>query len=394
MSTIPFGITQQRKQYQAAYKQFLLDYPQYADTAILDEERKKEYSRFDKEHLINLDNVGSAPYPAVLVKQLAAFLVGNSLANPHSVNKASARATNLIKEARRSLLGFFNAPPKMKVIFASNASTALMVLDNFPFAPEMTFIVSDDTHNSVGGLGLAAKEKGAAVRRVPAEEIPAALQRHKGNPGVLCYTLQSNATGTQYPREWIKMAQERGWIVMVDAAAFVGTNEFNLSDGPCPDAFVGSLYKLCGHPTGIGFLVLSEELLAKLQLTRYTGGSVDLVSIKGDWFVPAEGEAAFEYGTPNFTGLPGVKMGLEYLQKIGMKTIHTRVYSLAEWLRGEAAKLTHSNGGPIVRLYQTKDAARRGGTVACSLLRPDGSLVDERLVQNLATEWGFIIRTG
>ena len=63
--------------------------------------------------------------------------------------------------------------------------------------------------------------------------------------------------------DWVSMAHEYGWDVLLDAAAFAPTSRLDLGVHT-PDYMVLSFYKMFGYPTGIGCLVVRRAALAKL----------------------------------------------------------------------------------------------------------------------------------
>jgi selenocysteine lyase/cysteine desulfurase len=94
----------------------------------------------------------------------------------------------------------------------------------------------------------------------------------------------------------------------------------------------------------------------------------------------APAEAAFEDGTLNFLAIPDVQVGLDWLARVGVRTIGERVRCLTGWFLSRATELRHTNGPPMVRLYGPRSTQARGGTVTFNLLSPDGEPIDERLV--------------
>jgi len=56
--------------------------------------------------------------------------------------------------------------------------------------------------------------------------------------------------------------------------------------------------------------------------------------------------------------------------------------------------LHHSNGTPLVRIYGPHTTHRRGGTIALNFLHPDGTIVDERVVERRANTFRLSLRTG
>ena len=118
------------------------------------------------------------------------------------------------------------------MIFTPNASGALkLVGESYPFAPGGRYLLTFDNHNSVNGIREFAHAKGAAITYVPLEPPDLCVneshlrrllaQAHPGQPHLFAYPAQSNVTGVQHPLDWIACAQELGWDVLVDCAAFV-----------------------------------------------------------------------------------------------------------------------------------------------------------------------------
>jgi selenocysteine lyase/cysteine desulfurase len=210
---------------------------------------------------------------------------------------------------------------------------------------------------------------------------------------LFAYPAQSNFSGVQHPLEWIEAAQDAGWDVLVDCAAFVPSNRLDLGAWQ-PDFVPISLYKLLGYPTGVGCLLVRERALARLRRPWFAGGTIATVSVQGDWHVPADGEAAFEDGTVNYLALPAVELGLRYLEGIGIETVHSRVHCLTAWLLDALGALRHAAGSPVVQIYGPRTTHRRGGTIAFNFLRPDGRPVDIGIADERAADVGISLRTG
>jgi selenocysteine lyase/cysteine desulfurase len=54
----------------------------------------------------------------------------------------------------------------------------------------------------------------------------------------------------------------------------------------------------------------------------------------------------------------------------------------------------HNNGTSLVQVYGPHDCHMRGGTIALNFLKPDGSIVDERIVEQRASKNLISLRTG
>ncbi|HMD00101.1 MAG TPA: aminotransferase class V-fold PLP-dependent enzyme, partial [Ferruginibacter sp.] len=333
------------------------------------------------------------------------LLRNNIFGNPHSLNPTSRAMTELCDQARASVLKFFNASSdEYAVIFTSNASNALkLVGEAYPFRQDGQFLLLFDNHNSVNGIREFARGKGATITylavtppelRVENSHLLSFLEsRSDTRHNLFAYPAQSNFTGVQHPLEWIEEAHARGWDVLVDCAAFVPTNRLDLSRWQ-PDFVPISFYKMFGYPTGVGCLLARKSALAKLQRPWFAGGTIWGISVQGDGYVMLEDGEAFEDGTINYLNLPAIEIGLKYLDKIGIDIIHKHVMCLTSWLLDNLLDMHHSNGTSLVQVYGPHDCHMRGGTIALNFLKPDGSIVDERIVEQRASKKLLSLRTG
>lgn len=378
--------------------EFSVAYPEYAATEVLDRLRATEYRHLDADGGVYLDYTGAGVAAESQFRAHYERLRGASFGNPHSENPTSRASTELIESARRAVLSFFHADPgEYAAIFTANASAACrLVGEAYPFRGRRC-VLTFDNHNSVNGIRQFARKSGGRVRYVPLttdlrvaeHDLVAALRGR----GLLCYPAQSNFTGVQHPVEWVELAHRRGFDVLLDAAAYAPTNPLDL--GAVKADFVPvSWYKVFGYPTGIGCLVARREALARLRRPWFAGGTIQAVSVQGDWHLLADDESAFEDGTLNFLAIPDVEVGLRWISAIGLETVRSRVRCLTGWLLGKLRSLRHANGQPMVRIYGPPGLEMRGGTVTFNVVDPAGVLVDERLVSAESAAAGISLRTG
>jgi molybdenum cofactor sulfurtransferase len=388
-----------------AQAKFEIDYPAYATTSRIDDLRSTEYARLDRDGHVFLDYTAGGMYADSQIRDHAQLLTGNVFGNPHSTNAASVAVTDLVERARASVLEFFNASPdEYFVCFTQNASGALrLVGEAYPFTPAGHYLLTFDNHNSVNGIREFARAKGTPVTyapvlppdmRIDENRLAAYLDDTGSAPcNLFAYPAQSNFSGVQHSLEWIARAQDRGWDVLLDAAAFVPTNRLDLSRWH-PDYVPVSFYKIFGYPTGVGALIARKDALHKLHRPWFAGGTITVASVQGDRFYLQDGAEGFEDGTLDYLSLPAVEIGLRHIERVGLDLIHTRVHCLSEWLIRELVSLHHANGGPIVRIYGPADAVERGATVALNLYDPDGYFLDHRGVEARANQAGISLRTG
>jgi len=372
---------------------------------VLDELRRTEYARLDAGRHVYLDYTGAGVYAESQLSDHFALLRDSVFGNPHSLNPTSAAITELVERARAAVLAFFRASPEEYVaIFTPNATGALrLVGEAYPFRPGDRFLLSFDNHNSVNGIREFARARGAETTYLPTEApelrideslLPRYLTEVGGDHhNLFAYPAQSNFSGVQHPLEWIEQAQEHGWDVLLDAAAYVPSNRLDLSRWH-PDFVALSFYKMFGWPTGIGALLARSDALSKLERPWFSGGTVVAAFVQREWYESAPGAAHFEDGTVNFLNLPAVEIGLRHLERIGVEVIHAHVQTLASRLLETLDSLRHSNDSPAATIYGPRGLDRRGATVAFNFLHPDGRIVDERYVDRVARRNNISLRTG
>jgi molybdenum cofactor sulfurtransferase len=389
----------------AALATFLKAYPEYAETRQLDELRSAEYARLDAGEHIYLDYTGGSLYAEAQLRQHQELLRGHVFGNPHSSNPASFEATRVVESARTKVLRFFHADPEeYDVIFTQNASGALkLVGESYPFGPGSRYLLTFDNHNSVNGIREFAHARQGQVTYVPLglpdmrvddKTLDTHLQLlDPSKANLLAYPAQSNFSSVQHPLEWIERAHGHGWDVLLDAAAFVPTNQLDLSQIK-PEYVPISFYKMFGYPTGIGALLARRPALAKLHRPWFAGGTITVASVQANKYYLADGHQAFEDGTVDYLGIPAVEIGLRHLEAIGYPMIHSRVRCLTGWLLDNLTSMKHGTGIPLVRVYGPLTTERRGGAVTVNFYDRNGHPIDHRTIESEAGKNNISLRTG
>lgn len=356
--------------------------------------RAQEFSRLEATHCAYLDYAGAALYPESLVRRDAARLTTTVLGNPHSESGPSLASSQALATARELTLRLLDADAgDYEVVFTANASGATRVIaEAFPFAEGSHLVLTADNHNSVNGLRVAACRQGAAVEYVGLDGAlrgadPRPHLRGATAPSLFAFPAQSNFSGVRHPLEWVREAQQRGYLVLIDAAAYVPTALLSLSKVPA-DFVALSYYKMFGYPTGIGALVARRSALALLRRGYFGGGTVQYVSVQTGLTRLKRGAEAFEDGTPSFLAVPAVCDGLRWLADIGPSRVAQHTTHLTRCLLDGLRALDER-----VVVYGPADAANRGGTVTFNL-RHGREVLAYELVEAAAREKGIAIRGG
>jgi len=223
------------------FERFLATHAEYAETGALDDLRRSEFARLDAERQVYLDYTGGGLYAASQLREHAALLAGQVFGNPHSASPCSTATTALVEDTRRAILEYFNAPrDEYTAVFTPNATGALKLAgEAYPFASGSRCLLTFDNHNSVNGIREFARSKGAMVEYAPITVPDLRIDRPqltrmlgRADPrraNLFAFPAQSNFSGVKHPLEIIEEAHEKGWDVLLDAAAFVPMNRLDLS---------------------------------------------------------------------------------------------------------------------------------------------------------------------
>lgn len=377
--------------------------PEITDSAFFNALRQKEYPHLDASHQVYLDYTGGNQYSLSQLQAHFSRLQHTVFGNPHSVNPASAASTQLVEDTRRKVISFFHADD-YHCIFTANATGALKIVGEcYPFEENGRFVLLADNHNSVNGIREYCQSKGGSFAYSPIHyedlELDAgALQnlladktpyKHK----LFAFPAQSNVSGVRHDMRWIQQAQDLGWDVLLDAAAFVPTTQLNLQE-VTPDFVSVSFYKIFGYPTGIGCLLVRKDKFHLLHKRWFAGGTVSAVSISSPHHFLTTNHERFEDGTVNYLDIPAVKTGLEFIEFIGLDRIHQRIEHLMAYLLPRLIALQHSNGKPLLHIFGPTHRTHCGGTVILNVFDVNGEQYPFEHIEQDASKLGISIRSG
>lgn len=172
-------------------------------------------------------------------------------------------------------------------------------------SPGSRFCYLTDSHTSVVGMrGIAAAMNVPSLPVKPKDMLSSpngivAGEQSCKTPLLFCYPAQSNFSGTKYPLRWIEEIRSgklhpvnvRGrWFVLLDAASYVSTSPLDLSAHPA-DFVPLSFYKMFGFPTGLGALLVKNEVASLLRKTYFGGGTAAAYLAGEDFYSPRQSVA-------------------------------------------------------------------------------------------------------
>jgi len=221
------------------------------------------------------------------------------------------------------------------------------------------------------------------------------------------------------PKQWKERKAGSGcadskkshWLVCVDAAKFCATGRLDLQQFPA-DFVALSLYKIIGYPTGLGALVVRNEVGNLLQKRYFGGGTVEASISDADfWRERKDLSERLEDGTVNFLDICSIRHGFDLLDTLGgIERVSEHVGVLAAYLFAELSALTHPNGKKVCVIYGFPEAlkgetkaellqrvvrsGRHGSIVSFNVQDSKGEWVGYSTVERLANVFGIQIRTG
>ncbi|KAL7229649.1 hypothetical protein ACSBR2_008205 [Camellia fascicularis] len=332
---------------QESYTQFTNAYPQYSETKV-DRIRARDYYHICLSNRVCLDYIGIGLFShSQLQNQYSSTIpIASSSSSPppqssdfpffgvsyKSVNLKSqllhgGEGSELESSMRKKIMDFLNVSENdYCMVFTANRSSAFKLLaESYPFQSSRKLLtVYDYESEAVEAMTIAAEKRGARVMsaeftwprlRIHSKKLKTMVVRKRKkqkNRGLFVFPLQSRVTGTSYSYQWMSMARENGWHVLLDACALgpKDMNSFGLSLIR-PDFLVCSFYKVFGeNPTGFGCLFVKKSTVPVLESSTSTG-IVTLVPAKKLFSLPddssgtdTELEQAPRLGNNQEPGLP------------------------------------------------------------------------------------------
>lgn len=280
------------------------------------------------EPLIYLDNAATTQKPQAVLDVLNHYYLQDN-ANVHrGVHTLAERATAEFEAARKKVQQFIHANSNKEIIFTKGTTDSLNIIaqsyGEFIQAGDEIVISKMEHHANLIPWQQLAKRKQAVLRYIPLTadghlDVQAARTIINEKTAIVALTHVSNVLGTVNPvKEMAQLAHQHQAIMVVDGAQAVAHMPVDVQDLDC-DFYCFSGHKMCG-PTGIGVLYGKQALLEKMEPVAFGGEMIDFVDLyESTW---TELPWKFEAGTPNIAGAIGLGAAIDYLEKIGMQTIH------------------------------------------------------------------------
>lgn len=237
-------------------------------------------------------------------------------ANPgRGGHKLALRASEEIYKCREALAGYYNLKDAEKVIFTNNCTTALNTVIKGVVKANDHVVISCLEHNAV--VRPLEKLKKIGVTFSQAEVFPfdddktidSFRKAMNQNTKLVVCTHASNVFGFKLPVERIAaLCHQYDVQVCVDVAQTAGVFPIDLEESKV-DFVCGAGHKGFYGPMGTGFLIINTDIIPD-SLTEGGTGSNSLMTEQPQ-LLPDK----FESGTPNLSGIAGLRAGVEFVNK-------------------------------------------------------------------------------
>lgn len=280
------------------------------------------------EPLIYLDNAATTQKPQAVLDVLNHYYLHDN-ANVHrGVHTLAERATAEFEAARKKVQQFIHANSNKEIIFTKGTTDSLNIVaqsyGEFIQPGDEIVISKMEHHANLIPWQQLAKRKQAVLRYIPLTadghlDVQSAKTIINEKTAIVALAQVSNVLGTVNPvKEMAQLAHQHQAIMVVDGAQAVAHMPVDVQDLDC-DFYCFSGHKMCG-PTGIGVLYGKQALLEKMEPVAFGGEMIDFVDLYESTWTDLPWK--FEPGTPNIAGAIGLGAAIDYLENIGMQTIH------------------------------------------------------------------------
>jgi len=333
-----------------------------------------------------LDSAATAQKPQAVIDAITRAY-GHDYATVHrGVYERSAAMTASFEAARAATAALIGGD-EYEVVFTRGATEAINLvaqswgLTNLQ-AGDRILLSQLEHHSNIVPWQLLAERVGAHIDVCPLDpegriDLSAAesilTEQHK----LVAFAHVSNVLGSILDaRKAAELAHNIGAKLLLDGCQAAPRIPVNVADIGC-DFYVFSAHKIYG-PSGIGALWARKEILDAMPPWHGGGAMIDRVTFEKTTYLPAP--SRFEAGTPHIVGAIGFHAAINWVQGIGLDTLHAHESELVTEARAALRTV------PGITLFGPEDSA---GIVSFAL---DG--VHPHDIGTILDDAGVAVRAG
>ena len=334
-----------------------------------------------------LDSAATAQKPQAVIDAIARAY-GPEYATVHrGVYERSATMTMRFEAARESVARFIGAASPNEIVFVRGATEAINLVaqswGGLNIGPGDRILLSQlEHHSNIVPWQMLAERTGAVIDWAPLtadhridEDALEALLTPRTKLVSIAH-ISNVLGGVADVARIARAAHAVGAKLLVDGCQAAPRLPVDVQALGC-DFYVFSGHKLYG-PTGIGVLWARSDILAAMPPAQGGGAMIETVTFERTTY--AAPPQRFEAGTPHIVGAIGLAAAIDYVEAIGLATIHAHEASLVRAARTALGRINS------VRLFGPEDSA---GILSFAI---DG--VHPHDIGTILDEGGVAIRAG
>ncbi|WP_085522855.1 cysteine desulfurase [Tuberibacillus sp. Marseille-P3662] len=296
--------------------------------------------------LVYLDSSATSQKPESVIAALDDYYRSYNSNVHRGVHTLGTRATDAYEGARENVRAFINASSTEEIIFTRGTTTSINTIAygyGLDFVSEGDEIVLTpmEHHANLIPWQQVAKKTGATLKYIPMQAdgtvtVEDINETVTDRTKIVAMAHVSNVLGTINPiKETAQVAHRHGAVIVVDGAQGVPHMSVDVTDLDA-DFYVFSGHKMLG-PTGIGVLYGKKALLNQMEPVETGGEMIDFV----DYYDASWKELPwkFEAGTPHVAGAVGLSAAIDFLNDIGMDTVHQHEEELLSYAFNQLEKV-------------------------------------------------------
>lgn len=336
--------------------------------------------------MIYLDNGATTyPKPKSVISAVTRAMTEFGANAGRGAYQMAIDTTEQVYLCRKTVADFFMAPSSENVIFTYNCTMALNMALKGLAVKGAHFVISDLEHNAVLRPLEKLRSDGVCSYSIAAIEKDERQTLHnfenalrKNTVAIIC-TGASNVFGIIPPHKALsRLAHKNDILFIMDGAQIAGVLPINMAEYGI-DILCCAGHKGLMGPSGTGILVLGGDIPLNTIIEGGTGSNsavADQPSILPD---------RFESGTPNIPGIIGLRHGVEFVRKVGVKSIYSHETELVRYLQGNI------QNSRKIKLYT--DFFDRGQKLAPILSFNIDGMHSEQTA-SILSEMGIAVRAG
>lgn len=288
--------------------------------------------------LVYLDNAATTQKPRQVMDRVISYYYQTNSNAHRAKHFLSDKSSELYESARETVKKFIGAANSQEIVFTSGTTASINLvaqsLSKFYLKKGDEIIITEmEHHSNLVPWQMACKYIGASLKVIPFDDegvlrIKSLESMFTEKTRLIAVTHVSNVTGVINPvKEIIVRAHAFNIPVLLDGAQSISHLPIDVEILDC-DFFVFSGHKMYAE-TGTGVLYGKKKWLEQMLPVQYGGGMVLSVDFDNTTF--ADLPFRFEAGTQNIAGAISMAAAIDYMNDIGINSIHSHEQQLLQY---------------------------------------------------------------